>query len=94
MPRAHDGGRQLGPDATHGVDQVEELRGTHAQLVEMSRSSGDSLTETVRPAAEALRRARFGLRVQQQYAELRSDPDAWAEYLAEAESTHVADGIS
>ena len=60
----------------------------------MSRSSGDSLTETVRPDAEALRRARFGLRVQQQYAELRSDPDAWAEYLAEAESTHVADGIS
>ena len=69
-------------------------RDTHARLVEMSRSSGDSLTETVRQAAEALRRAQFGLRVQQQYAELRSDPDAWADYLAEAESTHVADGIT
>ena len=69
-------------------------RDTHARLVEMSRSSGDSITETVRQAAEALRRLRFGLRIQAQYAELRSDPAAWADYLAEAETTHVDDGIS
>ena len=68
-------------------------RDTHARLIEMSRSSGDSLTETVRQAADALRRVRLGLRVQQQYAQLHSDPDAWADYLAEAESTHVTDGI-
>lgn len=69
-------------------------RSTHARLVEMSRTSGDSLTETVRQAADALRRLRFGLRVQEQYAELRSDSEAWASYLAEAESTHVGDGVS
>ena len=68
-------------------------RGTHARLVEMSRANGDSLTETVRQAADALRRLRFGLRVQQQYAELRSDPEAWDSYLADAESTHVSDGV-
>ncbi len=68
-------------------------RDTHARLVEMSRSSGDSLTDTVRHAADALRRLRFGLRAQAQYAELRDDPEAWAGYLAEAESTHVSDGV-
>lgn len=69
-------------------------RDTHARLVEMSSSSGDSITETVRQAADALRRLRFGQRIQEQYAELRSDPAAWADYLAEAETTHVDDGIS
>ena len=69
-------------------------RDTHARLVEMSRSSGDSITETVRQAADALRRLRFGLRIQEQYAELRSDPAAWADYLSDAETTHVDDGIS
>lgn len=68
-------------------------RDTHARLLDMSSESGDSLTETVRQAAEALRRMRFGLRVQEEYAALRSDPDAWGDYLAEAESSHVADGI-
>lgn len=68
-------------------------RDTHARLLDMSSESGDSLTETVRQAAEALRRMRFGLRVQEEYAALRSDPDAWADYMAEAESSHVADGI-
>ena len=68
-------------------------RDTHARLLNMSSESGDSLTETVRQAAEALRRMRFGSRVQEEYAALRSDPDAWADYLDEAESSHVADGI-
>ena len=36
---------------------------------------------------------RFGLRVQEEYATLRSDTDAWADYLVEAESSHVTDGI-
>lgn len=68
-------------------------RSTHARLIEMSRLNGDSLTETVRQAADALRRLRLGLRVQEQYAELRRDPEAWADYMAEAESTHVSDGV-
>ena len=40
-----------------------------------------------------IRRLRFGLRVQEEYAALRSDPDEWADYLAEAESSHTTDGI-
>ncbi|MCE2512087.1 MAG: hypothetical protein J4F50_05915 [Acidimicrobiia bacterium] len=68
-------------------------RDTHSRLLEMSSETGDSLTETVRQAAEALRRLRFGLRVQEEYAALRTDPEAWADYLAEAESSDVADGI-
>ena len=68
-------------------------RDTHSRLLEMSRETGDTVTETVRQAAEALRRLRFGLRVQEEYTALRSDPEAWADYLAEAESSHVADGI-
>ena len=68
-------------------------RDTHSRLLEMSSETGDSLTETVRQAAEALRRLRFGLRVQEEYAALRTDPEAWADYLAEVESSYVADGI-
>ena len=68
-------------------------RDTHSRLLEMSRQTGDTITETARQAAEALRRLRFGLRVQEEYAALRSDPEAWADYLAEAESSHVGDGI-
>ena len=68
-------------------------RDTHSRLLEMSSETGDSLTETVRQAAEALRRLRFGLRVQEEYAALRTDPEAWADYLAETESSYVADGI-
>ena len=68
-------------------------RDTHSRLLDMSKETGESLTETVRQAAEALRRLRFGLRVQEEYAALRADPEAWADYLAEIESSHVTDGI-
>ena len=68
-------------------------RDTHARLLEISEATGDTLTQTVRDAAEALQRLRFGLRVQEELALLKSDPAAWSEYLAEAETTSVADGI-
>ena len=66
---------------------------THASLLEMSEETGDTLTDTMRQAAEALRRSRFASRVRTEYASLRNDPAAWADYLAEAESSHVRDGI-
>lgn len=68
-------------------------RDTHARLVKLSEETGDSITETVRQSAEALARLRFGLRVQEEYADLQSDPEGWADYLAEAESSQVTDGI-
>ncbi len=44
-------------------------------------------------AAETLQRLRFGLRVQEELAVLKSDPVAWNDYLAQAATTSVADGI-
>jgi hypothetical protein len=66
---------------------------THAQLVELSVAAGSSLIETVRDAAEALRRQRFAHQVAAELAELRTDPAIWDRYLAEADSTSVTDGI-
>jgi predicted DNA-binding protein len=66
---------------------------THARLQELSRDSGRTLIETVREAAEALRRQRFARQVAVELAELQRDPTAWGEYLAEAEATSVVDGI-
>ena len=66
---------------------------THARLVELSRARGDSLIDTVRDAAEALRRQRFAHQVAAELAELQADPEAWADYLAEGDSTSVADGL-
>lgn len=66
---------------------------THSQLVELSRSSGATLIDTVRDAAEALRRQRFAQTVALELAELRRDPEAWNAYLAEAEETSVPDGV-
>lgn len=66
---------------------------THARLVAMSSASGASLIDTVRDAAEALRRLRFAERVTAELATLQADPTAWAEYLAEAAATTVTDGL-
>ncbi|MCP3973603.1 MAG: hypothetical protein GY720_03830 [bacterium] len=66
---------------------------THARLVELSRATGASLVDTVREAAEALRRIRFADQVGAELAELQRDPQTWDAYLAEAEATSVNDGI-
>lgn len=76
-----------------GTTTVRIDTDTHARLVELSDAAGTSLIETVRDAAEALRRQRFAGRVAAELADLRSDPDAWAAYLAEAESTSVSNGL-
>lgn len=66
---------------------------THARLVELSKAGQASLIETVREAAEALRRQRFARQVADEFAALREDSEAWSAYLAEEEGTSVADGI-
>ena len=58
----------------------------------MCKSEDRCMSDAQPRVADALRRLRLGLRVQTQYADLRDDPEAWADYLAEAESTHVSDG--
>lgn len=66
---------------------------THARLVELSRATGDSLIDTVRDATEALRRQRFASDATAELDELRKDPAAWNDYLAEADRTSVSDGV-
>ncbi|MGI9016269.1 MAG: hypothetical protein ACR2HR_04040 [Euzebya sp.] len=66
---------------------------THAQLVELSKASGNSLLQTVEDAAEALHRQRFGHRVSAEITDLQKDPETWKAYLRDAESTSVRDGI-
>ena len=67
---------------------------THSRLLELSRAADRSLIETVRDAAEALRRQRFAQRVEAEIEALRADPDAWKDYVAEAERTSVLDGLA
>lgn len=66
---------------------------THARLVELSESAGDTLKATVSDAAEALHRQRFGRLAAAELAELRNDHESWSAYLAEANDTSVADGL-
>ena len=67
---------------------------THARLLDMSREAGMSLGATVQDAVEALWRQRFAHHSMTQLSELHKDPEAWKAYLAEAEETHVDDGVS
>jgi len=67
---------------------------THAELLDLSRRAGATLSETVRDAALALRRARFGEQVRGEFEALANDPDALEGYLADAESTSVPDGVA
>lgn len=66
---------------------------THQQLLALASESGESLQDTVREAADALARRRFGSRVAAEFAALRADREAWGDYLRELDSTHVSDGI-
>lgn len=66
---------------------------THARLLKLSSANGTSLMMTVRDATEALRKQRFAHQVAEELATLRADASAWAEYVAEAETTAVADGV-
>jgi len=49
--------------------------------------------QTVRDAVDALHREQFAHEVSSELAALRDDGEAWAAYLADAETTNVADGI-
>ena len=76
-----------------GTTTIRVDRDTHARLLELSHATGNSLIDTVRDAAEALRRQRFARQVASELAELRNDPAAWEAYLSEPDATSVTDGI-
>lgn len=77
-----------------GTTTIRVDTATHARLVELSELSGSSLIDTVRDAAEALRRLRFAGQVSVELDELRGDQEAWKAYLADADATSVSDGIA
>lgn len=66
---------------------------THERLVELSRQTDSSLIDTVRDAAEALRRQQFASGVAEELDRMRNDPNRWNAYLGEADSSSVADGV-
>ncbi len=68
-------------------------KATHARLSEMSAASGATLVETIRDAAEALRRQRFARQVASELADLASNAAAWDDYVGEVDVSSVADGI-
>ena len=76
-----------------GTTTIRVDSDTHARLRELSESSGNSLIDTVREAAEALHRQRFAHQAAAELSRLRDDPEAWSSYLAEADTTSVADGL-
>ena len=73
---------------------IRVVANTHAALLELAAERGTSLIDTARDAAEALRRQQFAQHVTDELNALRADPDDWADYLAEAETSHVADGVT
>jgi hypothetical protein len=77
-----------------GTTTIRVDTDTHATLLELAAERGTSLVEAARDAAEALRRQQFAQHVTNELNALRADPDAWADYLAEAETSHVADGVT
>jgi hypothetical protein len=65
---------------------------THALLLDISRATGAPLIDTLRDAAEALRRQRFAQQVAGELSVLRRDPAAWEDYVADADLA-LGDGL-
>ena len=59
----------------------------------MRRKTNPPLEPTVRNTPNTLWRQRFAREAMRQISELRQDPEAWQEYLAEADESYLADGI-
>jgi hypothetical protein len=56
---------------------------SHRLLKELAEQTGQTMTEVLDKALDAYRRKLFFEQMNAGYAELRADPEAWAEHLAE-----------
>jgi hypothetical protein len=56
---------------------------SHRLVRELAERTGQSVTEVLDKALDAYRRKLFFEQMNAGYAELRADPEAWAEHLAE-----------
>lgn len=54
-----------------------------SKIAAIAEASGASMTDVVDEAIDALERKRFFDSLERRYAELRRDPEAWAEIEAE-----------
>jgi hypothetical protein len=68
---------------------------SHRLLKELAERTGRPVTEVLDEALDAYRRALFFDRVNAGYAELRADPEAWAEHAAERQQwdATLTDGL-
>jgi len=68
---------------------------THQLLTELAEQTGQTPTEVLDKALDAYRRKLFFEQMNAGYAELRADPEAWAEHLAERTQwdTTLMDGL-
>jgi predicted transcriptional regulator len=56
---------------------------SHQTLKEVAEATGQTMTDVLDKALDAYRRKLFFEQMNAGYAELRADPEAWAEHLAE-----------
>jgi hypothetical protein len=56
---------------------------SHQLLMELAEQTGHTITDLLDKALDAYRRKLFIDQMNAGYAELRADPEAWAEHLAE-----------
>ena len=75
---------------------VRIARADHAALVELSRATGKSMSATLSDAIQQQKRKHILESMNAEYAELRKDPKAWKELLAERAlwDTTLSDGLT
>ena len=62
---------------------VRVRKETHQALKELSKARGVPITQLLEEATEQMRRQELLRQINQDYARLRQDPEAWAEELEE-----------
>lgn len=68
---------------------------SHRVLRELAEQTGQTMMDVVAQALDSYRRKLFFEQMDAGYAELRADPNAWAEHLAERQQwdATLADGL-
>jgi predicted transcriptional regulator len=66
---------------------------TRDRLRAIAERRRTSLTETLEAAVRELERKELALQVKADYARLRADPEAWADYVAELDAYPAGDGL-
>jgi hypothetical protein len=70
-------------------------KASHQVLKELAEQTGQTMMDVLDRALDAYRRKLFFEQLNAGYAELRADPEAWAEHLAERKlwDTTLMDGL-